>query len=137
LKEGEFKEDYMVNQSTMEFQPNKDEMVGSSLSSAIFPILRREHTRTSIGEFTIGRTDENDLVMNDFSISKKHAIITSTQDALLVKDLDSRNGVTVDGDFIHPSQPETIKAGTELGIGRYQFEVVDPEVLYQRVKSNL
>lgn len=52
-------------------------------------VLKRGH------RFTIGRTPENDIVLNDMSISRKHAEISPRPDGLYIRDLGSSNGISV------------------------------------------
>ncbi len=45
----------------------------------------------------IGRHAENDLVLSDSSVSRKHAILIVNSDAILVRDLGSMNGISLNG----------------------------------------
>lgn len=45
----------------------------------------------------IGRHTENDLILTDSSISRKHAILIVSNDAILVRDLGSMNGISING----------------------------------------
>jgi hypothetical protein len=47
--------------------------------------------------FTIGRGPGNDLVLTSLSVSRNHAEIVREGEALVLRDLDSRNGISVDG----------------------------------------
>jgi pSer/pThr/pTyr-binding forkhead associated (FHA) protein len=47
----------------------------------------------------VGRHTDNDLVLHDTSVSRKHAILIRNNDAILVRDLGSKNGITING---HP-----------------------------------
>jgi len=132
LKAGEFAQDYMVNQSTMKFIDDADK-VGSSLESAVFPIFRMPESTSPIGEFSIGRTDENDIVMNDYSISKRHAKIFTSKEGYKIIDLGSRNGITINEDFIEPNKEYDLIPGLEIGIGRYQFNLVHARELYAKI----
>jgi serine/threonine protein kinase len=51
---------------------------------------------------TIGRADENDVVLPDSSISKKHAILEKRAGRWYVEDLGSANGTFVDGKKLTP-----------------------------------
>ena len=46
---------------------------------------------------TIGRDIENDIVLRDSKISKVHAIIVKENGEIWIEDLDSKNGVYVNG----------------------------------------
>jgi hypothetical protein len=45
----------------------------------------------------VGRQAENELVLNDTSVSRKHAIFILNNDCMLVRDLGSKNGITING----------------------------------------
>jgi DNA-binding SARP family transcriptional activator len=48
----------------------------------------------------IGRMADNDLVLDDVEVSRYHAKISQTTVGLIIRDLDSTNGVIVDGERI-------------------------------------
>ena len=45
----------------------------------------------------LGRGDQNDLVVDDKTVSRRHALISSTPDGIVVNDLQSENGTYVNG----------------------------------------
>ena len=45
--------------------------------------------------FTIGRAPENDIVLKDMSVSRKHTEVSPRPDGLYIRDLGSSNGVSV------------------------------------------
>lgn len=47
--------------------------------------------------FTIGRAAGNDLVLLSLAVSRQHAVIVAENGQFLIRDLDSRNGLVVDG----------------------------------------
>jgi hypothetical protein len=49
------------------------------------------------GEFVIGRTPECQLALDDPRVSRRHAVLRATPKGVLVEDLGSRNGVSVNG----------------------------------------
>ncbi len=46
-------------------------------------------------EATIGRSNDNDIVLNDFSVSRRHATLRRENDAWVIYDNQSTNGVRV------------------------------------------
>ena len=70
--------------------------------------------------FSIGREDDNTLVLEDSSVAAHHARILYDPDwgALLVEDLDSPNGILIEG---QPTRKNLLQAGMHLTVGRYQF----------------
>jgi adenylate cyclase len=69
---------------------------------------------------TIGRTAENDLVINHPSVSRRHARVEKRGDAWWLVDLGSTNGVKVNGSIVRES---SIHAGDRIQIGSMQIEV--------------
>jgi pSer/pThr/pTyr-binding forkhead associated (FHA) protein len=49
---------------------------------------------------TIGRVDDNDLVLSSASVSRKHASLEKRVFGYFLKDLDSTNGTIVNGEYI-------------------------------------
>jgi len=71
---------------------------------------------------TIGRGSANDLVLNDASVSRFHAVLKkSAQDELSIADRGSTNGVVVEGVRIAKDTP--VGDGTRIKIGIYDLKV--------------
>lgn len=64
--------------------------------------------------FLIGRNPANDLVLASMAISRHHAEISSSARGIIVRDLDSANGIKVDG---APVQVAALYDGARLLIG--------------------
>lgn len=72
-----------------------------------------------LGDVTIGRSRDCDIVLRDDhnTVSRQHAMFINQGDKLLVRDVGSKNGTKVNGNFI-PHQPGTVVAdGTEITFG--------------------
>ena len=65
----------------------------------------------------IGRGEGSTLLMTDSSISLNHAKITKRQGKVYIKDLDSSNGVFVNGKRISTAKSMNITPGDEIKIG--------------------
>ncbi len=50
-------------------------------------------------DVSIGRSSENGIVLNDFSVSRKHALLSERGGAWTIEDLKSTNGLKVNGEF--------------------------------------
>jgi len=77
--------------------------------------------------FILGRSLEILSVENE--ISRRHAVIThdNQRNAYFITDLQSTNGVTINGKRIPPNVAHPITAGTHIGLGRVfsaRFEVL-------------
>jgi hypothetical protein len=73
------------------------------------------------GAFDIGRSPSCDLVIEHSSISRRHARIVQARAGHEILDLDSRNGVWVDGERVRGSAP--VFPGVELRIGEVPLAI--------------
>ena len=67
------------------------------------------------GPWSVGRSQENDIVINDPNVSRKHARISRADNGFVVEDLGSTNGTLLDG---APIDRERIEGGDELTFGQ-------------------
>lgn len=73
------------------------------------------------GENIVGRDDDADVRIDEPSVSRRHARIVVSEAGLLVSDLESKNGTTVDGE---PLQTEAAATdGSELIFGAVRTRV--------------
>ena len=64
---------------------------------------------------TIGRTDDNGVVIDDRQASRKHCEVRLSEIGYVVNDLKSRNGTLLNQDPI--DRPMPLQDGDEIGIG--------------------
>ncbi len=67
------------------------------------------------GPWTVGRSQENDIVIPDPNVSRQHARLSRSDNGFVVEDLGSTNGTLLDG---APIDRERIEAGDELTFGQ-------------------
>lgn len=81
---------------------------------------------------TIGRGNANDLVLNDSSVSRLHAVVKLTENSVTIADRGSTNGVMLNGERI--SDETELKNGDIAVLGRYELrlEHVDSKDLLVR-----
>jgi len=65
--------------------------------------------------FTIGRTPENDIVLSDMSVSRKHAEVSPRPDGFYIRDVGSSNGVSVNQ--THLDNPYRLSNGDHIMVG--------------------
>jgi pSer/pThr/pTyr-binding forkhead associated (FHA) protein len=91
--------------------------------------LRDTKTQQAIplpeGTLTVGREENNDIVISDASVSRRHALITNENDGIFVEDLGSSNGTAVRGEFI--ASRTQVNVGDVVFFGSISFRV-EPEV---------
>lgn len=83
---------------------------------------------------TIGRGEACDLVLHDEDVSREHATLEHTGAGVLLRDLDSKNGVEVDGQRIAGAR--SLRDGARIRIGQTTFRFDDPEDRYLRQVQN-
>ncbi len=70
--------------------------------------------------FRLGRAPDNDLVLDDSTVSRYHAVLELEADALAVTDLKSTNGTYLNGRRIYRSR---LKGGDILHLGQLEIRV--------------
>jgi predicted component of type VI protein secretion system len=80
--------------------------------------------------FTVGRSAENDLVVPDKRVSRRHARVRQVGDDYLVEDLGSDNGTFLNRrhEVIRVSTPQRLQPGDVLRVGpmHLSFEIDEP-----------
>jgi Protein of unknown function (DUF3662)/FHA domain len=71
----------------------------------------------------IGRSRDCDIVLGDSNVSRRHAEVRPSDDGWTIVDLDSTNGVTVNGRRIRGSAPLLGGERIELGTAKVRFEL--------------
>ncbi|MGB3052240.1 MAG: FHA domain-containing protein, partial [Polyangiales bacterium] len=79
--------------------------------TTVVPLLR--------DQITIGRQDGNSIRLTERNVSRSHARLLKRNEAYIVEDLGSYNGVTVNGERI--DEKAELAAGDQLGIGDYDL----------------
>ncbi|MDX1565219.1 MAG: FHA domain-containing protein, partial [Phycisphaeraceae bacterium] len=109
----------------------------AGLRRAIYPLLRRAHGPKNVSPnvFTVGRTSETDLVLNDFSISRHHAEFRIQKERYFLKDCKATNGCARNGDRITPGREIEVFSGDMLSFGRFSFHFTPAEEVYQQLRK--
>ena len=78
------------------------------------------------GVVTLGRDGSCDIVIDDPSVSRVHAVLSVTNGQLTVEDRDSKNGTRVDDQRI--GTVTELKPGQRIRFGSIELSVRDPRV---------
>lgn len=73
---------------------------------------------------SIGRKHENDIQLNDLTVSGRHALINKVGDNIYVEDLNSTNGTLVNGNYV---SKYVLKHGDIFQIGHHLFTFFDDD----------
>ena len=85
--------------------------------------------------YIVGRdTEVSDIIFQDLSVSRQHASIEiSDEEEVTIEDLDTRNGVIVNGTLI--TEKQTLSSQDLIAIGTTSFLVIDQEVVHDTIIS--
>ncbi len=73
----------------------------------------------------VGRASDNDIKINDNSISRRHLMITKEGDRFFIEDLESKNRTLLDGRLIQPREKFEVQKGAQITIGNTVLYVAD------------
>lgn len=124
--------------STQIFEPSKS--MGSSISAseslkhAVYPLVKGEYPATPHGSFYIGRINGNDMIMPDYAISKRHAIIDVEDGNYYIRDAGSTNGTKLNGTRLGKKRVR-LKDKDVIGFARYEFTFLYPKSLYEMLRE--
>jgi pSer/pThr/pTyr-binding forkhead associated (FHA) protein len=85
---------------------------------------RNERFILSGQQITLGRSDDSNIVLDDVTVSRFHALITKGSSGWKIEDKGSLNGVYVNFVRIEDSK---LSAGDDVQIGKYRFTFLLPE----------
>jgi hypothetical protein len=84
----------------------------------------------------LGRAPENDLVVDDGTLSRTHLLLRCENGRWTIEDLRSSNGTLVDGTPVD-GKPVLIEAGTRIEAGSVRFTFYDAKGLYLRLRHGV
>lgn len=119
----------------------KDDPVGSGIDAPSAPrqatvmvrfdlegrTIQKELTFEEGKRLTLGRTKENDVAVDDISVSKMHAsLMLAPEQQFVVADTGSTNGTFIDGERISYGKAATFSTAQKLKLGTVEltFEIV-------------
>lgn len=73
----------------------------------------------------VGRAPDNDIQINDRSVSRRHLRIFKRGDQFFIEDLNSQNGTWIFGKEIEPGQECHVTEGLSIGIGSILISLVE------------
>ena len=120
-------DDWLTKPTKAAYATSQLPTLGCSLSAAdsrrVYP-LRQRRTRTD-SLITIGRSPQNDVCINDASISKLHACFKLTGAGFRLSDKNSTNGTWLGRVKLSPDCPYDVTTGKSLRFGNVQLVFMD------------
>ena len=112
-------------------EPNEEEVIhtrlargaqgaSASLIATVLSGLHKGTTRPVGTRMTIGKAADNDLVLDDDTVSRHHCELVRTGQGISVKDLNSTNGTKVDGIRV---QEAILSPGSVLKVGEIEISI--------------
>jgi hypothetical protein len=93
-----------------------------SLPASYIPLTKSDPDSPHI---SVGRSEKNDVVIRAWGISKRHAVFLPSENGdLLLMDVGSSNGTTVNGESIGSEQRVKLFTGDVISFWWYVFEFV-------------
>ena len=124
--------------TTQIFEPSRTQgtsiSASESLKHAIYPMVKGEYPATPPGAFYIGRINGNDMIMPDYAISKRHAIIDIEDGAYYIRDTGSTNGTRLNGSRLGKKRTQ-LKDKDVISFARYEFTFLYPKSLYSMLRD--
>lgn len=85
--------------------------------------------------FMIGRLESNNLIISSSAVSRKHARITVEADGLYITDLESKNGIRINGSDRRGRN--LIREGDIIRIGESEFTLTRRRLLRENTQKTL
>lgn len=83
-------------------------------------------TLTVNDSLSIGRGNDNDVVLGSKSVSRNHALLSILDGDLYIKDLDSSNGTFINDERIEGNKSTHLNANDTVGFAGFAFKVAAP-----------
>ncbi len=124
----------MATTTSVRQRPRRDAAVSPL---ARLQVLDGSHAQQEIpllpGRIIIGRTPDNDVQIDSRFISRHHCQITTTQQACIIEDLNSTNGLYVRSLRVHRHY---LRDGDVVLIGKHELVYLDERMAHARANLN-
>ena len=67
-------------------------------------------------DYNIGRSSENEIILDDITVSRKHALLTISKKKVKISDNNSTNGIYINNEI---KNEQELKSGDKIQIGKY------------------
>jgi type II secretory pathway predicted ATPase ExeA len=88
----------------------------------------------SVQKYVIGRSDLSDIVVEDSFVSKTHALLQVYPSAIVLLDLNSTNGTTVNSRVVYQT---ILKSNDIISLGRHRLKIENAPVLSPQLETQI
>jgi pSer/pThr/pTyr-binding forkhead associated (FHA) protein len=106
-----------------------------ALVNRVFIVEKAPHSPR--GPIVVGRSDDTDVLIPEYSISKRHCFFDFLPEGIMVSDCGSTNGTFVGDLLLAPGEQALVRDGQTLSLGRFAFRFCTAPGFYTQVKSRL
>jgi hypothetical protein len=103
------------------------------IAGRVFPLVKSRYSPK--GPITIGRTSENDVVIPEYSVSRKHCFIAVVEGSYRMTDWGSANGTLVNEIDIGKLAPCTLRGGEVITLGRLMMLFLPSSQFAEHVRA--
>lgn len=96
-------------------------------------VVESEH-ELSVGKYVIGRSDLADIIVDDSFVSKTHALLQVYPSAIVLMDLNSTNGTTVNSRIAHQT---VLRSNDIISLGQHRLKIENAPALSSRVEKQI
>lgn len=123
--------DETVDESTL---PIGKELPDGHVAVEIYPLAKKPGASFA-DRITIGRTPNNDIAINDHSVSRLHAYVRLDGERWVVADAGSKNGSWMRGKALEPRKEQPMQSHAIVRIGEVDLTFFTAADLYESLRS--
>ena len=113
------------------------DLQGNLRSLRLAPLTKRPGANSFSMMITVGRTENNDIVLKHTMVSKFHAYFRTLGENFTLVDAGSLNGTWLDGKRCAPERSYPLKSGSQIKLGGAVIaEFMTPADLFQLVQES-
>ncbi len=106
-----------------------------ALVNRVFAVAKAPHSPR--GPIVLGRSDDTDVAITEYSISKRHCFFEFLPEGIMVTDCGSTNGTFLGDERLVPGEQALLRDGQTLSVGRFALRFRTAPGFYAQVKSLL
>ncbi len=119
---------------TIQFRPGKDPQEPEQGPQAVLPIVKRPGSNAFALMITVGRAQNNDIVLPDSRVSKFHCYFRKLGTSWVISDANSTNGTKVDEVELPTERTLPLRSGAQIVLGEtLVLEFLEPKELHERI----